>query len=578
MKRDVFFLLTVLLCILLNQFVSAETVGNSSITGNMIVDPVTGKLTSQQVSMSIFVQTTFPYIQLISPKNQTYLKNESILLTYTISDGDYVWYNLDNSANTTINSSIYFNVSQGKHILYIFSNKTENVTISNVTFTANSSRFIILYENYKGTYKGASTNFIDYTYEEIQNLENINLENTNYGKIRFNEPINLTDDRVNTDNLLDIDSNIKMSSNHIELNSTEVPNFNKPATLWIYSLNFANPRILKDGVVCPSNECIKEGYTYPSGAGYNGILKFNVTGFSVYSAEETPSTNNTNPPSDRGGGGGTTKEEIINETTNQQKVENITVIPKEIDVSLKQGETKSENLYLINNYNGKMKLKIEVYNIKEFVTVSETDFELSPQESKTIKINFSAGEDTPPDTYIGKILVKTDNGEVYEVLTSINVQSKGSLFDVVLRLDERKLPTVQGGSLWFTTSIYNLGEKKGIDINIKYTIKDSNGKIIFEGEGTDKIDTYLEKNGKIKLPKNIYPGRYILSARVDYEGKTAITSANFDVKKRKLFTILNIIIGIIIIFAILIVLWRTGKKERERIEREKEKKAELLEN
>jgi len=91
----------------------------------------------------------------------------------------------------------------------------------------------------------------------------------------------MTNDKDNTDNLLDVDSNINISSNRIEINSTEVPNFNKSTTLWLYNLNFAIPRILKDGVVCPSTICTKESYT-------GNTLKFNVTSFSVYSAEETP--------------------------------------------------------------------------------------------------------------------------------------------------------------------------------------------------------------------------------------------------------------------------------------------------
>ena len=576
MKRDVFFLLAILLCILFIQFSSAIIVEDSPATGNLVIDPVTGKLTSQQVGLTVFVQTTIPYIRIISPRNETYLRNETILLDYELINGDTVWYNIDNTGNTTINSSVYFNVSQGAHILYIYSSNENDTTATQISFTANSSRFIIYYEEYNGTTKGTSTNFPDYTYEEIQNLGNIILENTDYGKIRFNEAINVTYDKNNTDDFLDLDSNTEISSNHIELNSVELPNFNKPATLWLYGLNFANPRILKDGAVCPSDACVKEGYTYPSGAGYNGILKFNVTGFSVYSAEETPTGGETPPPSGGGGGGGGGGATTTTETPEEEAAKNLTIIPKEIEVSLDQGGTASENLYIINNYNGNIKLKIEVENINEFVTVSEEEFELSYQESKVIKLDFSAKENIPPDNYIGKIIITTDSGEVYEVVTSINVQSKESIFDIVLKLDDKKLPVVEGGTLWFTTKIYNLGKEKGINIIIKYTIKDSNGKTIFEGEGTENIDTYLEKTGKIRLPKKIPPGRYLLSARVDYGGKTAVTSEYFDVKRKIFFTLKNVLIIIIIILLFLIILWKIGKKEREKSEKERERREEKV--
>jgi hypothetical protein len=583
MKRGIFLFVLTFSFIILNQFASAETVDNSSITGNMISDPLTGKLTSQQVGLSIFVQTVSPYIGIISPKNETYLKNESILLNYTLYNGDSIWYNLDNSENITINSSIYFNISQGFHTLYMYSSNINDTVSSKISFTVNSSRFIIYYENYKGLTKGASTNFIEYTYEEIQGLDNINLENTTYGRIRFNEPINMTNDKIYIDNILDLDSYTNISANHIEINSTELPNFNKRATLWLYNLNFSNPRILKDGVVCPTNLCIKEGYTFPSGSGGNGMLKFNVTDFSVYSLEETPySTNNTNPPSGGGGGGGgstrTPNKGTINQTIEDEELKNLTIIAREIRVSLKQGESANKSIYILNNYNKELSVKIDPSSLEEFVNISETEFILLPGESKTVGLNFSARGDIPPDTYIGKILIKTSEGETYDVLTSIDVQSKGALFDVVLKLNEKRLPVVEGGAVWFTTTIYNLGDKKGIDINLKYTIKDSNGKIIYEGEGTDKIDTYLEKNGKIRLPKNIYSGRYILSAKVEYEGKTAVTSANFDVKPKKLFSTINILLAIGIIILILFILARIGKKEKIRREIEQEEKMDALKN
>ena len=563
MKRDVFFITAILLCILLNQFALAEIANDTPITGNMVVDPVTGKLTSQKISMSIFIQTTAPFIQILSPKNNTYLKNESILLNYTVTDGDSVWYNLDNSENITINSWAYLNASQGQHTLYIFSNKSENITSTNITFTLDSNKFIILFNNYEGIDKGISTNFMDYSYEEIQNIDNVLLENTNYGKIKFDEPINLTDDRINTDNILDIDSNVEISQNDITVNSTELPNFNKSATLWLYNLSFTNPRILKDGQMCPSSICIIESYS-------GGNLKFNVTHFTSYSAEETPS-NHVNPPSS--GGSTSPSKEIIQPVQPGETVENITIISKEINVSLKQGQKTSENIYIVNNYPQNMKIKINLSAVQKFVTASETEFELPYGEMKMITFNFSVDENTPPDNYVGNIHIETP-GKTYEVLTSIDVDSKDSLFDVSLKLDQNKLPVSQGGSIFFTTRISNLGAKTGVNIGIKYTIKDSNGKIVFEGQGTDVIDTFLEKKGKIKLPKNIAPGKYVLSARVDYEGKTAISSASFEVQKRKLATWQKILIAVIILFGILIILWKIGKKEKGRKKEEQEERRE----
>ena len=118
-----------------------------------------------------------------------------------------------------------------------------------------------------------------------------------------------------------------------------------------------------------------------------------------------------------------------------------------------------------------MKVRINISALQKFVNVSETEFEIPYGEMKMITFNFSIDENTPPDNYVGNILIETPS-KTYEVLTSINVQSLESLFDVSLQLDENKLPAFKGGSIWFTTSISNLGEEKGVPIGIKYTCFD----------------------------------------------------------------------------------------------------------
>lgn len=553
MKRDVFFLLVIFFCIILNQFASAETVGDSPLTGNLVVDPATGKITSQQVAMRIFVQAVAPYIELISPKNQTYLKNESILLNYTLINGDYLWYNLDNSDNITINSPIYINTSQGEHTIYLFSNNSNSTIESSVTFTVNSSKFIIFFENYKYNTKESSTNFLNYTYEEIQNLENITLENTNYGKISFNEAINMTDDKINTDNLLDADSNIKISSNHIEINSTELPNFNKSATLWLYGLNFTNPRILKDGMICPSIICNKESYTYPSSPEGDGILKFNVTGFSVYSAEETPSGESSAPPSEGG------------RKTTQEK--NFKILPEEIQISIKQGETTSRTIVITNLENQKLKFELNNTFLKDFIRMNDTEFYLNAKESKEIKVDFIINEDTPPDIYIGKIIAAVE-GTQKEILIAIEVESKSSLFDVKMNIPDKYNYVLPGESVLAQIELYNVGSNKKVDVSLDYIIKDDKGNEIVKEQDTLAVGTSTIFTKNIQLPKELSFGKYVFYVRLTYDNQTASASSWFNVGKKPSIPIETGITALIIILAIaaLIIILRIRKiKEHSNI-------------
>jgi hypothetical protein len=551
-KESLFIVLLLIIFSIFNQFISAE------ITGQEIYANITGKVTQQEVGLSIFVSTVggIPSIEITSPKNGTYLKNESILLNYTLDNGNFVWYNIDNSTNTTINSSVYFNVSQGQHTLYIYTNNSNGTASNQISFTANSTRFIILFEEYKGSNKGSSTNFLDYTYEEIQSLEDIILENTDYGKILFNDEINMTDDSNNTDNLLDLDSNTEISSNLIELDSTEIPNFDEPATVWLYNLSFTNPRILKNGAVCPANVCIKESYT----GGTLKTLKFNVTGFTTYSAEETPS----NPPGGGPGGGGTSggEEDIQIIETN----ETIDISPEKIQVSLKQGQTISQEVYLTNNYNETKDIILDIYGVSQFVTIKENRFQLLRGQKKKVILNFSIPENITPDNYIGKLVVITPEA-IYGAEIILDIQSKESIFDVSLNINEENFPLSPGENIYFTTNIYNLGDSKEINITLKYAIKDLNGNVILEEEVLDKINERLEKPGELQIPEGIIPGKYLLSVRVDYEGKTAVTSKEFIIEKRKGSTLLRILIPSLIILLIIILFWILGKREEKKAKR-----------
>jgi len=83
------------------------------------------------------------------------------------------------------------------------------------------------------------------------------------------------------DDRLDIDANLTIANKSISLNSTNLPELNRPATLTFYNLTFTNPRVLKDGLICTT--CGTPVYS-------NGTLTFTVQGFSTYTVEETVDT------------------------------------------------------------------------------------------------------------------------------------------------------------------------------------------------------------------------------------------------------------------------------------------------
>ncbi|MDD5177988.1 MAG: hypothetical protein PHT54_01755 [Candidatus Nanoarchaeia archaeon] len=294
----------------------------AGIIGNFIFD---AKATAESVYLKVNVDSTPPNVIIHYPLNTTYNRPCDIFLNITaydeMSQVAMRWYTID---NLPVNYSIpyYNNASisvsgQGGHIIRVyvrdslgFVNDSETVS-----FEINTSLGYVVNLT---TYTGNTTNIINLTTTEQENITDLCLEKTGYGKVNFKEPINLSDDGKWFEDqpvrVFDFDANTLITYNKIFINTTEMPQLNKPATLQLEDLNFTNPRILKDGVVC--SDCVIEEYN-------NGVLIFNVTSFSEYSVEETPVETPTTPATGNAGGGGSSsrglfaKEINISEETGQ---------------------------------------------------------------------------------------------------------------------------------------------------------------------------------------------------------------------------------------------------------------------
>jgi len=220
------------------------------------------------------------------------------------------------------------------------------------------------------------TNFSELSAVNLSNITNLILENSNYGKINFSESVDLSSGG-------DLNTHVNISDNYISINSTALSALNKSATLILYNLSFTNPRVLRDGAVCPSSICTEVSYT-------GGNFTFTITQFSSYSTEETPTT--TTPTTSEGGGGYPTYKltleqlekgyektlrknwKIQFEFNNQNHAINlddivnktaiITVSSQEQTFNLTINETKKTNLNEDNYYDLSIKLKdIKSYEI-----------------------------------------------------------------------------------------------------------------------------------------------------------------------------------------------------------------------
>jgi len=132
-------------------------------------------------------------------------------------------------------------------------------------------------------YDGSTT---DFTAEDLSNITNLIIEKTAHGRINYSEAVDLSSGA-------NLNSLVTISQNYISVDSENLPALNTSATLTLYNLDVTNPRIMKDGSVCPSDSCTIISYA-------GGNLTFTVTQFSSYYVEDTPTTS---PPGSSGGGG-----------------------------------------------------------------------------------------------------------------------------------------------------------------------------------------------------------------------------------------------------------------------------------
>ena len=378
---------------------------------------ITGEATSDTTTVSLTILAA-PALNLLSPENKTYLDTE-VLLNYTESSSDNLFYNIDDGTNITITEATNITVSEGSHTLKLYANNSLGTTIRTTNFTANTSKINIIYNEYAGSKKGGSTDFNStITYEALQILEDVVLENTDWGKIEFSGTINLTDDLISGDGEVDLDSNTNISENSIILNSTALPNLNKSATLYLYNLTYSNPRILIDGAVCSSAICTKISYS-------GGTLEFNVTQFTTYSAEETPSTATTEDSTSQQSGGS---------SAYSLEEPNFYLSKETISAEGKPGMTIIKEIEIFNPRDSDMRITLKESGIEEiFSIIGEKEFNIKPLNSKKVRLQFQIPKDKAPDIYLARLTISSEDFEK-KVPISLEIKSEEELFYLDLQI------------------------------------------------------------------------------------------------------------------------------------------------
>lgn len=275
-----------------NSSVDVNTIGNYSVTYN--VQDGAGNSAVEVVRIVSVVDTTSPEVNLIQPESKTPFENSlDVFVEFNSTD-----------LSSIDSCELYFNGEINQTFNSINQNLNYNKTFSGLS--SGEHNWSISCEDSSGNIGSSETNFFTILYDvnltEI-NATNLSLESNissvsnfwvgnSYGEVNWTQAIDFSSGS-------DWASCIDISENRTEINSSCFSEFNKSATITFYNLTWDNPQVLRDGLEC--TDCVIQ-------SGYNssiGTLIVNVTGFSIYTTQETPiSVAPVNSGGGSSGGGG----------------------------------------------------------------------------------------------------------------------------------------------------------------------------------------------------------------------------------------------------------------------------------
>lgn len=534
----------------------------TDVTGKIFED-LTGKASSSTASVSVTINAGSPVIFIDSPLNQTY-GIRRIGLNFSIQNNNYfnAWYNLNGkNSNVTVTANTTIDGIYGDNTLTFYANDSlGQLNSSNVNFFI-TQRYAFNYSNFNGS----TSNFTNFSFfeSELSNHNNITLEILNRGKIVLGQNCNLSFDG-------DFDSWVNISHNYISLNSSNLSNLNISATLTLTNLSFTTPRILRDGVLCPSRICTEVSYS-------GGTYVFSVTGFSAYSSEETPTGGQQEgSPGSTGGGGGGASGIVIQKNV---PVGDVEISEKIITVQLPQGGTRNHLLTLRNTYQKKVEVTIDLRNLEEFLPGNAQEkvvIELDPGQEQSLNLAVQAPIETMPEIYMKNVKVSFE-GQTKTIPVVVEVESLEPLLDVLSTIE--KDVVAAGDDFTFQVTITEITEGKALDINITYELRDLNGTTFVKSEEQRNLDKQLTYLTSLRTPENLNAGQYLLYVRVTHNDIVASTSHLISIVKEQKRApeankqaVLIMVVIIIIVIAQTIIVYYFIKKKQKRKARPKKKR------
>ncbi|MBT3282275.1 MAG: hypothetical protein HN374_04840, partial [Cryomorphaceae bacterium] len=265
-----------------------------------------------------------------------------------------------------------------------------------------------------------------------------------------------------------------------------------------------------------------------------------------------------------GGGGGGSGSAVVKKEEVEEK--GIEISEEKFDVRIVVDETKTREFKIKNTENKEIEVMIDIEGLEEYINIPKSVV-LAPGEERTIKFDIISPERL--EIVLGKIKISYGSF-MKEVLVSVNPQSKETLFDVSLNLAKNEF-SVGEEKLRSEVNLLPVGER-GVDVSIKYLIKDFKGEIYYEEGETFYVDKQIVHSKEFNIER-LGSGDYVLSVEMTYLGGFATASRQFAVgnelplKKLEVLLLVAVLGVILLISSIGFWIWRVGKIHKNGLKR-----------
>ena len=186
----------------------------------------------------------------------------------------------------------------------------------------------------------------------------------------------------------------------------------------------------------------------------------------------------------------------------------------------------------------------------EDLIVLDADAVIIPSKEKR-KIGFKIISPDKAGVYTGKIVIKSGN-IIKELLTTLNVKSEKSLFDITITIPRFMRTMRIGENLKAQIDLKEMGIKEYKDVTLLYEIKDFDGNVLLiESETVAVADQ--KTLTKEFLTESLMTGEYLLSVELIYPDGVAVASSHFRVKEKFKIDKNNLLLGSLIFVVILVL-------------------------